>query len=557
MASILFDDITFPRELYDPDTFEFVAPVSTLLTFTPHIISQLAKTSEEQQEPIPLPNLTPSATADNAETANASASSTSSSTEQTGTPQAAESSSSKGGIFSSLKNFATSQGTKRILDNGLYFAGRYMDGSASARRSSYENDYRYDTRSRQSTSSWFGSSSSNRHDYRDQERQRLRDMEDRLRQMERDMRQQSAMARSEVDAQRRERVQLEQELESQKQKVTKLEKEVEQQQKQQESNNKKQEEEEKKKKKQEEEAAEKKKKEDKKKSSSSQEVTTTDNGAETANAMLMATVGVASLVMSLYATHKASSTYSVVRFHDQLELLIEQCEGVIQSTEAWMSEQFLEVPDQIRQDLKMLKELIETIQRLDPRSEKKAETVAWSMSAVGSIGAVGGAVLGSMTAMASGGTLVVGCALYGIINRARFTGPEYNAAKSMMEVRAIQILKSLGVNPNALAATSSSSSRGGRSASLIHESRLERLRIEFERREGLEMGDANEIDGLAVEEALLESSFSAPFVSQKLNATARSRQQSGASAAAVAAVLEDTKPTLSMKSEPKRVPVHA
>ncbi|KAG0074797.1 hypothetical protein BGZ90_010456, partial [Linnemannia elongata] len=360
MASILFDDITFPRELYDPDTFEFVAPVSTLLTFTPHIISQLAKTSEEEQEPIPLPNLTPSPTSDNPETTNASSSSSSSS---------AESKSSSGGMFSSFKSFATSQGTQRILDNGLYFAGRYMEGSASARRSSYEDDnYRYETRSRQSTSSWFGSSSSNRYEYRDQERQRLRDMEDKLRQMERDMRQQSAMARSEVDAQRRERVQLEQELESQKQKVAKLEKEVEQQQKEQEANKKKQQEEEKKKKKQEEEAAaEKKKKEAKedkkdkkdkdkdKEESSSQAVTTTDNGADAANMVLMATVGVASLVMSLYAAHKASSTYSVVRFHDQLELLIEQCEGVIQSTEAWMSEQFLEVPDQIRQDLKMLK----------------------------------------------------------------------------------------------------------------------------------------------------------------------------------------------------------
>ncbi|KAF9132729.1 hypothetical protein BGX30_012542 [Mortierella sp. GBA39] len=560
MASILFDDITFPRELYDPDTFEFVAPVSTLLTFTPHIISQLAKTSEEQQEPIPLPNPAPTPTADNPETTHDSPSSA----EQTSTPRATESQSTSGGIFSSFKNLATSQGTQQILNNGLYLAGRYMDGSASARRSSsYEDDHRYDTRSRQSTSSWFGSSSSNRYEYRDQERQRLRDMEDQMRQMERDMRQQSAMARSEVDAQRRQRVQLEQELESQKQKVAKLEQEVEQQQKEQEANKKKQQEEEKKKKKQEEAvAAEKKKnetKEDKKdkekEKSSSQEVTTTDSGADAANAVLMATVGVASLVMSLYAAHQASSTYSVVRFHDQLELLIEQCEGVIQSTEAWMSEQFLEVPDQIRQDLKMLKELIETIQRLDPRSEKKAETMAWSMSAVGSIGAVGGAVLGSMTAMASGGTLVVGCALYGIINRARFTGPEYNAAKSMMEVRAIQILKSLGVNPNA--SSTSPSSRGGRSVSLIHESRLERLRIEFERREGLEMGDANEIDGLAVEEALLESSFSAPFVSRKATAAGWSRQQSGASAAAAAAVLEDTRPMLSMKSESKRVSIHA
>ncbi|KAF9907140.1 hypothetical protein EC991_011280 [Linnemannia zychae] len=572
MASILFDDITFPRELYDPDTFEFVAPVSTLLTFTPHIISQLAKTSEEEQEPIPLPNLNPTSNTSNTNsgTANTTASSSS---EQTSNPSQAkaEQPTPSGGVFSTFKNFAAGQGTQKIIENGLYLAGRYMDGSAaqSARRSSYENDYRYDTRSRQSTSSssnyWFGSS--NRHDYRDQERQRLRDMEERLRQMERDMRQQSAMARSEVDAQRRERVQLEQELESQKQKVKKLEKEVEQQQKEQEANKKKQEEQ---KKQQEKEAAEKKKKgkdssskaneeEDsesatllKKKdkdNSSSQEMTTT-NGVDTANTVLMATVGVASLVMSLYAAHKASATYSVVRFHDQLELLIEQCEGVIQSTEAWMSEQFLEVPDQIRQDLKMLKELIETIQRLDPRSEKKAETVAWSMSAVGSIGAVGGAVLGSMTAMASGGTLVVGCALYGIINRARFNGPEYNAARSMMEVRAIQVLKSLGVNPNSSA---TNSGKGGRSTSLIHESRLERLRIEFERREGLEMGDANEIDGLAVEEALLESSFSAPFVSQKSTSAGRSRQQSGVRPA----VLEDTRATLSMKTESKRVSVHA
>ncbi|KAF9120183.1 hypothetical protein BGW39_011599 [Mortierella sp. 14UC] len=565
MASILFDDITFPRELYDPDTFEFVAPVSTLLTFTPHIISQLAKTSEEQQEPIPLPNLNPSPNTNNnnnsAETANASASSS----EQTNNPSQAkaEQPSSSSGVFSSFKNFATGQGTQKIIENGLYLAGRYMDGSAaqSARRSSYEND-RYDTRSRQSTSSssnyWFGSS--NRHDYRDQERQRLRDMEERLRQMEKDMRQQSAMARSEVDAQRRERVQLEQELESQKQKVKSMEKEFEQRQKEQEANKKKQEKEaaqkEKKKESSSSEANEEQdsesatllKKKNKDDSSSSQEVTTT-NGADTANVVLMATVGVASLVMSLYAAHKASATYSVVRFHDQLELLIEQCEGVIQSTEAWMSEQFLEVPEQIRQDLKMLKELIETIQRLDPRSEKKAETVAWSMSAVGSIGAVGGVVLGSMTAMASGGTLVVGCALYGIINRARFNGPEYNAARSMMEVRAIQILRSLGVNPN----SSSTSSRGGKSTSLIHESRLERLRIEFERREGLEMGDANEIDGLAVEEALLEASFSAPFVSQKSTSAGRSRQQSGANAA----VLEDAGPMLSLKSESKRVSVHA
>ena len=183
--------------------------------------------------------------------------------------------------------------------------------------------------------------------------------------------------------------------------------------------------------------------------------------------------------------------------------------------------------------------------------------MAWSMSAVGSIGAVGGAVIGSMTAMASGGTLVVGCALYGIISRARYNGPEYNAARAMMEVRAVQILKSLGAHPNHSSSTTPS---GGGRTSLIHESRLERLRIEFERREGLEMGDANEIDGLAVEEALLESSFSAPFVSQKLTAGSNSLSSSTAAAAATtaaAATLDDVGPSLALKSEPKRVSVHA
>lgn len=503
MASILFDDITFPRELYDPDTLEFVAPVSTLLSFTPHILSQLAKDSEKDQEPF-LPKQEP---LQPTEAPTEDGTSTQSNTTQSS------------GIFSTLKQVAADQSARKILENGLYLATQIMDSGASSSSSSRRQDYNCRHASSPSSSSyWFGNSS-----LRDQEHRRLQDLESRLRQMERDMAQSSLLARSEIETQRRERTKLEQELEAQKAKVKKLERDAEEQKDKDRKREQQEEEEKKKKKKEEEKEKEAQKKKDKSKKSeeeeSDKEEATKDSekkplikkedGSDAAiNAVVLATVGAASLVMTLYSAHKASSLYSVVTFHDQLEVLLTQCEAVVQSTEVWISEQFLEVPDQIRTDLKMIKELMETIQRLDPRSEKKAETIAWSMSAVGSLGAVGGAVIGSMTAMASGGTLVVGCALYGIIARARYSGPEYKGARIMLEMRAAQVLKSLGVNPGAPSITN-----GGQGAkNRIHDDRIERLRFEFEKREGHDMKDADEIDGLIVEEALREASFSAPYV---------------------------------------------
>ncbi|CAO3563743.1 unnamed protein product [Mortierella alpina] len=547
MASILFDDISFPRELYDPDTFEFVPPVSTLLAFTPHILSQLAKTTESEQEPIPLPS--------------ASVKDEDSQDKDTAAePQPQTASHTSKDFFSTFKTFASSQSTQRILENGLYLAGRYMNGSAAANASASssrhrDSDYEERERHRYSTrgnSHWFGQQDSQR----DHERQRMREMEERLKQMERDMSHHSAMARSEVDAQRRERHKLEQELESQKAKVTKLEREMEERQAQDADARKSKQEKENVKKAEQAKKAQKSKHDESEESEGEQSSEKTallkKNANDTSlasNPAVLASVGVASLVMSMYAAHQASSTYSVVSFHDQLEVLMTQCQSVVQSTEAWISEQFLEVPHQIREDLKSIKELMETIQRLDPRSEKKAETVAWSVSAVGSLGAVGGAVLGSMTAMASGGTVVIGCALYGIISRARYNGPEYSAARTMMQLKAAQILKSLGVSPaNALPASPSNSGR----ASLIHDGRIQKLRIEFERREAHDMRDADEIDGLAVEEALRQSSFSAPFVSQRASArAARSRQQSAAEET------DDVRPRLEMKTESKRASAYA
>ncbi|KAF9092729.1 hypothetical protein BGX27_001731 [Mortierella sp. AM989] len=581
MASILFDDITFPRELYDPDTFEFVAPVSTLLAFTPHILSQLAKT-ESDQEPIPIPissNRKDIKHDDTSDKPKVDYEKENPSSTSNGTNEKTDSPSSASGIYSVFQNITKGQGLS-ILENGLYLAGRYKDGSSSTSRdrqyqqdqynsassstngrasfSSWEREdsTRYkNNNSRDGNSYWFG----RRHD-RDQERERLKEMEKKLQQMEQDMRHNSAMARSEVENQRRERFKLEQELEAQKTKVKKLEEEMEEQRQQEADKAKKQ----KQKEKEESEAKEieKKKAEEKAKSNSSEKndqekkslLKKEDPASITASTVLVATVGVASLAMSLYSAHKASATYSVVTFHDQLEELMRQCESVIQSTEAWISEQFLEVPDQIPEDLKMIKELMETIRRLDPRSEKKAETVAWSMSAVGSLGAVGGAVIGSMTAMASGGTLVVGCALYGIVSRARYNGPEYKGARTMMELKAAQVLRSLGVNPSAPTTTSGGNAR----MSLIHDSRIDRLRTEFERRDGHDLRDADEIDGLVVEDALNMESFSAPFVSQKAGAKKINASSNASRTPLLSDALyrleefEDSKPSLRMKARPNK-----
>ncbi|KAG0246834.1 hypothetical protein B0O80DRAFT_453121 [Mortierella sp. GBAus27b] len=553
MASLLFDDITFPRELYDPDTFEFVAPVSTLLAFTPHILSQLGKSSESEQVPLPFPPGTQDSKGQDetkSKDRQVKDEPTTSQQHQRQPPAPQDTSRPSSGLFSTLQSLASSTGTQRILENGLYFAGRYMDGKASS--SSHREYHRRDERNR---SSWFGQNTNYHREQ--QERERLREMEQRLQQMERDMRHNSAMARTEIEAQRRERYKLEQELEAQKQRVKTLETEMKEERRQEaerERTRKQREEEERRKA-----AAQKAKSRsddgdrngtdhDGKEGEKSALLTKSDADASTSltgSPVLLATVGVASLAVSLYSAHKASSSYSVVSFHDQLEQLMAQCESVIQSTEAWISEQFLEVPDQVREDIKLIKELMDTIQRLDPRIEKKAESVAWSMSAVGSLGAVGGAVIGSMTAMASGGTIVLGCALYGIVARARYNGPEYKGARAVMELKADRVLRSLGVNPTS-AGAGPSTSNGSSRTSLIHESRIERLRLEFESRDGLDIQDADEIDGLVVEEALREASFSAPFVSQKGSVrSAKSRQHS-----TNGTTKEEPRPSIKMRTEP-------
>ncbi|KAF9428870.1 hypothetical protein BGZ94_000702 [Podila epigama] len=538
MASILFDDITFPTELYDPDTFEFVAPVSTLLSFTPHILSQLAKDSEKDQEPfLPTPpnnnnnNNNNNSDKPNNNERNAHSDSTSSLPRNNASTES-------GGFFSTLKSVASDQAGRKLLENGIYLATQLLESSSSRSQehnnSQSWNRHQDSTFESSSSSNWFKSTRSQSY----HESQHLQALERRLRQMEQEIAQSSLLSRSEIESQRRERHKLEQELEAQRVKVRRLEKELADRQKKEELNNLQGKDEkgkestaslksQYKQNRRDEHTVVKTEADDDDDEAREEETTGThdkssekktllkksghdkENTDDTMSPVVLAAVGAASLAVTLFSAHKASSLYSVITFHDQLEMLLAQCSGVIQSTEVWISEQFLEVPDQVRLDIKMIKELIETIERLDPRSEKKAETIAWSMSAVGSLGTVGGAVLGSITAMAGGGVLVLGCTLYGIIARARYNGPEYKGARTMMEMRTIQILKSLGVNPSA-PTLSGGSTQTARSRAF--DERINRLRMGFEKREGYDMKDADEIeiDGLLVEEGSKEEILSTP-----------------------------------------------
>ncbi|KAG0231126.1 hypothetical protein BGW41_002320 [Actinomortierella wolfii] len=552
MASILFDDIAFPRELYDPDTLEFVPPISTLLSFAPHILSQL-HLPESEQEPLPVPPPTPNATQKGS---NGEAKTQPSHIQQQQQQQQKQQDDSQG-FFDKLKGAASSRTGRQLFSDGAYMAGRYMHGAAASSSSStrtrtYDNDYyytrlrqeepkdgRYYTHSQQARQASSSTSSppyfkvfphlnalfgfqQNDSSERDQERARLRELEERLEAFEREYERQDMYSRREQERINQERRQLVQELEEHRKKVKKLEKALQEEQDAKKKSQEKSEEEKEKTKKKEEDKKKKedeKDKEDKETKEEKQKDGQVDTVAKTndPDLLVMAVVGVTSLAVALYSAHRASKTYSTVSFHDQLEILLDQCRSVIQSAEAWMSEQVLEVPQQMREDVIMIKELLDSINRLDARSEKKAETVAWSGSALGSLGVLGGVALSSMTAVASGGTLIVGCALYGIVSRARYNGVEYKAARTMVELKVAQLLKVLGTgdyNP-ALQNTSifgkqsqknseqqGSSLEAPAKGGAAYQRRLEKLRLQFQRRASEEMADADEVTDLQIEAEL-------------------------------------------------------
>jgi hypothetical protein len=63
-----------------------------------------------------------------------------------------------------------------------------------------------------------------------------------------------------------------------------------------------------------------------------------------------------------------------------LEILLAQVHAIIQSTQVWVQEHEKmneKIPNQLRTDLGLIRDLVSHLERLDPRSNKKVEAAGW------------------------------------------------------------------------------------------------------------------------------------------------------------------------------------
>ncbi|KAG2204983.1 hypothetical protein INT47_002607 [Mucor saturninus] len=178
---------------------------------------------------------------------------------------------------------------------------------------------------------------------------------------------------------------------------------------------------------------EKREKAQKEKATTSQDVT---RSATTNNAIMTSAVAASVLSLSLYSTYQASVAFSDISFHNQLELLITQIQSIIQSTEVWIQEHEKmndKVPKQVRTDLILVKQLVDNLIRLDPRSNKRVEAAGWGLSAVGGLSALGGFALGSAAVATGGAALAVGGVIAMVSAKAQSAGKSKLGARVLLE----------------------------------------------------------------------------------------------------------------------------
>ncbi|KAG2229513.1 hypothetical protein INT48_004347 [Thamnidium elegans] len=160
------------------------------------------------------------------------------------------------------------------------------------------------------------------------------------------------------------------------------------------------------------------------------------NSATTNNAIMTSAVAASVLSLSLYSTYQASVKFSDVSFHNQLELIITQVRSIIQSTEVWIEEHEKmddKVPSQLRIDVAYLKELIETLVKLDPRANKKVEAAGWGAGAIGGLSALGGFALGSAAVATGGAALALGGIITMVSAKAQYAGKSKLGVRLLME----------------------------------------------------------------------------------------------------------------------------
>ncbi|KAF1802293.1 hypothetical protein V8B55DRAFT_1478759 [Mucor lusitanicus] len=154
----------------------------------------------------------------------------------------------------------------------------------------------------------------------------------------------------------------------------------------------------------------------------------------TAETLAKSAAAASVLSLSLYSTYQASVKFSEVSFHNQLEMLMAQVQSILQSTEVWIEEHDKmqdKIPNRVRTDVIQLKQLLDLLVRLDPRSNKRLEATGWGVGAFGGLSALGGVALGSAAVATGGAALAIGGALVMISSKA--SGKSHLGARLLLE----------------------------------------------------------------------------------------------------------------------------
>ncbi|KAI8365209.1 uncharacterized protein BYT42DRAFT_589162 [Radiomyces spectabilis] len=152
---------------------------------------------------------------------------------------------------------------------------------------------------------------------------------------------------------------------------------------------------------------------------------------------------VGALTLSLYSTYQANVAYGDITFHNQLEVLLTHVHSILKSTQIWIKQHEKlgdSVPEQLTNDMITIQELVQCLERLDPRSEKKSEATGWGIGALGGLSALGGIAFGSSVALTGGTAVALGGMLWTISSKARSSSKQIQGARLMLESQVRQLV---------------------------------------------------------------------------------------------------------------------
>ncbi|ORY96691.1 hypothetical protein BCR43DRAFT_474544 [Syncephalastrum racemosum] len=145
---------------------------------------------------------------------------------------------------------------------------------------------------------------------------------------------------------------------------------------------------------------------------------------------------VGALTLSVYSTYQASASWGDITFHNQLELLLDHVRANIRSVRVWIEEHDAmhdKVPLLVREDLLRIEQLIDLLERLDPRQQKRMEVTGWGVGALGGLSTLGGLAVGSSAVATGGAALALGGVLVTIATKAQHSAKATQGARAFLE----------------------------------------------------------------------------------------------------------------------------